>query len=482
MKVIQRLVKFLSEDLWTVDIASLSSVRRSFLHMLRVIALVFRGFKEDQCPLHASALTFSAVMAMVPTLIIAFSFAKGFGMHAAQDYVLGFFEEQPPAIERPAAPEEPSPVTAAPAPERADVSETTAEFDEEFELEIPEEMLVLSPKLPAALRAPALQILKTVEEASAAKLGTVSTIIFLWIVIKMLSKVEESFNQVWGVKTSRSMMDKIRNYVFVLAVAPMLLILGTAAIPVLMAVQKALAWMGPLLGLAFKLIPVLIMSLAFAVVYVFLPNTRVKMKPALAGAFCSALLVVMLQVLMIKAGVGVTRYNEVYGVLAALPIFLFWLQASWMIMLFGAEIAFAVQNVDTYKHEQAAASASAETRLTLAFAVMQNILDGFHGKAPLFNVETYSTQLRIPVRLINNVIHVLSEAGFITASADHPQCYTLLKDPELINPKEVYDVIMREGAMPSELGLRQLPAPVEELIKDIEVALTERLGRSSLKR
>jgi membrane protein len=476
MKLIQRLLKFLSEDLWTVDIASLSRMRRSFLHMLRVIALVFNGFKEDQCPLHASALTFSAVMAMVPTLIIAFSFAKGFGMDAAQDYVLGFFDE-PPAIEQSAHVEEGAASAAAElAPEKSVIPAPASDS------EIPEEILALSPKLPAALRAPALQILKTVEEASAAKLGTVSTIIFLWIVIKMLSKVEESFNQVWGVKTSRSMIDKIRNYVFVLAVAPMLLILGTAAIPILMAVQKALAWMGPLLGLAFKLIPVLMMSLAFAVVYVFLPNTRVKMKSALAGAFCSALLVVMLQVLMIKAGVGVTKYNEVYGVLAALPIFLFWLQASWMIMLLGAEIAFAVQNVDTFKHEQAAATASAETRLTLAFAVMQNILDGFSARGPLFNVDTYSTQLRIPIRLINNVIHVLSEAGFITASADHPQCYTLLKDPELINPKEVYDVIMREGAMSSELGLRQLPAPVEELIKDIEIALTERLGRSSLNR
>lgn len=480
MQFIQRVLRFLKEDLWSVDIAGLSWVRRSLLHFLRVVALVLKGFKEDQCPLHASALTFSAVMAMVPTLIIAFAFAKGFGMGKAEEYVLGLFEK-PPAMEQPAAIEGESPV----APEELIEPEMPAvEKDssvESAEENVPEEIMALSPKLPSALREPAEKVLETVAEASAAKLGTISTVIFLWIVIKMLSRVEESFNQVWGVKTSRTMIDKVRNYVFVLAVAPLLLILGTAAIPALMAVQELLSWMGPLLGVLFRLIPVLIMSMAFAVVYLCLPNTRVKLKPAMTGALCSALLAIILQVLMIKAGVGVTKYNEVYGVLAALPIFLFWLQASWMIMLLGAEIAFAVQNVDTYKHEQEAVNASAETRLTLAFAVMQNILDGFYNKGALFNTTSYAAERRIPVRLINNVINALCNAGFITESLEHPQCYTLLKDPALINPKEVYDLILREGLMPAELGLRKLPERVENLMSQIDGSLAETLSKTTLK-
>lgn len=467
MQPIQRFLQFLKEDLWTIEVSDLSRIRRSLLHFLRVIALVFRGFKEDQCPLHASALTFGAVMALVPTLIIAFSFAKGFGMDKAHDYVLGLFDEPVPV-------EQASVLEGAP-PLKTEALVATTKG------ELPEEVLVLSPKLPAALRAPAEQVLETVKEASAAKLGTISTVIFLWVVIKMLSRVEESFNQVWGVQTSRTMVDKIRNYVFVLTVAPMLLIVGTAAIPAVMAVQKFLSWMGPLLGLLLRLVPVLIMALAFAVVYLSLPNTRVKVKPALAGALCSALLVVVLQVLMIKAGVGVTKYNEVYGVLAALPIFLFWLQSSWMIMLLGAEIAFAVQNVDTYKHEQEAAKASAETRLTLAFAIMQHILDGFLANGPLFNAEKYAMERRIPVRLINKVIHVLCHAELITESVDHPLCYTLLRDPALINSKEVYDLILRDGAMPAELGLRKLPERVETLMGRIDSALAQTLQETTLR-
>jgi membrane protein len=470
MQAIRRVIQFLREDLWTIDITSLSRLRASFIHFVRVIALVLKGFREDQCPLHASALTFSAVMAMVPTLIIAFSFAKGFGMDRAEGYLLSFFEE-PAAIVQPLSPESAQPVAPDPVPHIA------AAVGEE----IPEEMLALSPKLPSALRGPAEQVLATVEEASAAKLGTISTVIFLWIVIKMLSRVEESFNQVWGVKTSRSMIDKVRNYVFVLTVAPMLWFVGSAGYPALMALQEMLAGMGPVLGVLFRLVPVLIMSLAFAVVYLFLPNTRVRIGPALTGAFCSALLVVILQILMIKAGVGVTKYNEVYGVLAALPIFLFWLQSSWMIMLLGAEIAFAVQNVDTYKHEQEAANASAQTRLTLAFAVMQHVLDGFYAKGPLFNAEAYALERRIPVKLINMVVHALIRAEFITEAAAHPQCYTLLKDPSLINPKEIYDVILCEGAMPAELGLRKLPDQVNRLMSQIDESLAQALSGSPFK-
>lgn len=470
MQAIRRLLQFLREDLWLIDITDVSLIRRPFLHFLRVCALVLKGFKEDQCPLHAAALTFTSVMAMVPTLIIVFSVAKAFGMDKAHDYVLGFFEEEPIPMEQPAILD-----GATPSERKAPMVAISTEEG------LSSEIRVLSPKLPAALREPAIQVLATVEEASAAKLGTIFTVIFFWAVIKMLSKVEESFNQVWGVKTSRTMIDKIRNYVFVLAVAPMLLIVGTASIPALMAVQKVLLWMGPLQGFVLKVVPLLIMAIAFAVVYLFLPNTRVKVKPALVGAFCSAFLLVVLQVLMITAGVGVSKYNEVYGVLAALPIFLFLLQSSWMIMLLGAEIAFAVQNVDTYKHEQQAENASAQTRLTLAFAVMKYIVDGFNAEGPLFNVETYAAERRIPVRLINKVIHVLCVAEFITESVDHPLCYALLKNPELINPKEVYDLILTEGAMPAELGLLKLPTRVEELMGQIDGSLTRTLADASLK-
>lgn len=498
MQAIRRLIQFLREDLWLIDITDVSRLRRSLLHSLRVIALVFKGFKEDQCPLHASALTFSAVMAMVPTLVIVFAFAKGFGMDKLDRYIREDILDVPSVIAAPALPDHPDPlsVTNAAAPfaglvaqadaADGDIRETDDPAQEEGRAEaagaVGSYFKNMAADMPKELKEVIAQILDTVKSASVGALGSISIVFFLWIMIKMLSRIEETFNLVWGVKTSRSMLDKVRNYVFVMAVAPVLLIVGISAGPTLIALSNKLEWvLGPLSQLLTLLIPVLIMALAFAIVYLFLPNTRVRVRPAVAGALISALSVIVLQAVMIKAGFGVAKYNAIYGGLAALPMFLFWLQLSWMVMLFGAEIAFAVQNVDTYKHEQEAANASAQTRLILAFAVMQHILDGFHVKGPRFNAETYAAERRIPVKLINNVIHVLCQAELITASAEDPRCYTLLKDPALINPKEVYDLILQEGAMPAELGLRKLPERVENLMSQIDGSLAQALANTTLK-
>ncbi len=454
MKTFKRFLDFLRVDLWSNNLGELSKKRRVLFRFLRVCMLALKGFRDDKCSMHSSALTCSAVMALVPTLIIAFAFAKGFGMDWAQKYLLDFFEKQPVAIES----------TATPGPKPEFVAKNIS----------------LSPKLPWQLREPAERILKTVEEASAARLGTISTIVFLWIVIRMLSRVEESFNDVWGVKDSRRLLDKTRNYVFVLTIAPLLVIFGISAMPVLLMFQKMLSWMGPVLSIALKLVPVLSMTVAFMVVYLTLPNTRVKFVPAFIGAFIASIFSIILQILMIRVGVGVSGYNELYGVLAALPIFLFWLKYSWIIMLFGAELAFAVQNSETIRFEQIAEKASPEARLFLAFTVLKQILDGFSSESPIFNAQEYALKNRIPVRLMNSVIYKLSDAGLITESVSHPQCYTLLKAPLSISVKDVYNIILKDGASLASLGASDLPKRVEDLMVQIDETLMDKFGAFTL--
>ena len=391
---------FLSQGLWDLEPTSLTKARAAGLKFLRVCMLVVKGFKEDQCPIHASALTFISVMALVPFLVILFSIAKGFGVDKASEMLL----------------------------------EKTAE---------------MTPQIQEAVTT----IIQTVESASAGAMGGIGGLLFLWVAIKMLSNIEETFNLVWGVKVPRTLIEKIRNYIVIMVVAPILIIVSNAGQPVIMGFASRLEWMGPLLKIGLQLIPVLVMALSFSVVYIFLPNTKVKFSAAFTGALVAALLTMAFQYAIIKLGVGVGKYNKIYGALAAIPIFLFWVQTSWMILLMGAEVAFSVQNAGTYARERLAVTPSARARLCLAIALMKKITDKFESPEPPFDTVAYGIENRIPVRLINDVIHTLAQAGLVAESAEHPSCYTLLRDPLHITARDISDAVLDDGVAPNALGL-----------------------------
>lgn len=446
---------FLACDLWELEPNSLSKARRHGLKFLRVCMLVGKGFKEDKCPIHASALTFSFVMSLVPTLVIILSFAKGFGMESLQEAVMNALN--PPAVEQSVFPENPVPPTVTvKKTDMESASQPIAEPETTPETNPVEDYLVkMLQQLPDSGKKAVRTVLETVEQASAGAMGGIGAVLFLYIILKMLSQIEETFNTVWGIKTSRSMMDKVRNYVFIMAVTPVLLILGITAGPAIIAVASKLQWaLGPFSKLLTWTIPVLLMSSAFFVLHIFLPNTKVKPASAFTGALISSLLVVILQFLMIKIGFGVSKYNKIYGALAAIPIFLFWVQMSWQIMLLGAEVAFSVQNAGTYAREHSAANPSARSRLCLAFALMKRITAAFEaGKGP-FDTLAYGTDNRVPVRLINDVISILAKNGLVAEAAEKQGCYTLLRDPADITARLIADAILNEGADPQELGMK----------------------------
>ncbi|MDH3346388.1 MAG: YihY/virulence factor BrkB family protein, partial [Kiritimatiellaceae bacterium] len=394
--LISKIKIFMHRDLWDLEPASLTKARATGLKFLRVCMLVIKGFKEDNCPLHASALTFISVMALVPFLAIIFAFAKGFGVDKASEMLI----------------------------------EKAAD-------------------MPDALQEALTKVIATVESASAGALGGIGFILFLWVAIKMISSIEETFNLVWGVKVPRTLIDKIRNYIVIFFAAPVLVIISNAGMPVLMGFATKLEWMGPILKLGLQLVPILMMALAFSVIYILLPNTKVKVSSAFIGGLVAAILSVIFQYAMVNLGVGVSKYNKIYGTLAAIPMFLFWIQTSWMILLIGAEVAFSAQNAGTYAREQLAVKPSARARLCLAVALMKHITDKFESPDAPFDTVAYGVDKRIPIRLINDVINTLSLAGLVTESAEHPGCYTLLRDPLNITAKDITDSVLDDGASPA---------------------------------
>ena len=425
---IKKFVHFLQHDLWKIDLVHDSKLHAFGVEALRVVHLVLKGVKDDNCKLHAAALTYATLMAMVPFFVILFSISSAIGFPTAKEYLL----------------------------------EQSADI----------------PQIQEAVRS----LIEMVEKVDMATLGVFGGVIFLYIIFKLLSGIEESFNQIWGVQSSRTVADKIRNYLSVLVITPILMLVANFLSLKLSAFSGQVLWLGPVIKTLLQLAPILILTLAFMAVFMFIPNTRVSFRAALVGGFTSAFLAIVLQVLMVKVGIGVTRLSKIYGTFAYIPIFLFWLQMSWTVLLFGAELAFAIQNRDTYAEEQHAIRASMVSKLWVAFSVMQEAVRIFQGSEPSLDSVAYARENNIPIRLMHEVGTVLVRARLLgEVGADGSNRYALLQAPEHVTAKKIYDLMIADGASPKDLGLvKDLIA--DELLAAMDVNLDETLDPITLRK
>ena len=428
MEKIRKFIHFLKHDLWRLDLAHDSKLTAFGVETLRVFHLVLKGVRDDRCMLHASALTYATLMALVPLLAIVFSISSAIGFTTAKEWLMNQASAMPdilPFVEN---------------------------------------------------------LIKVVEEVDLARVSSIGGVLLIYIVFKLLSGIEESFNQIWGVQSSRSIPDKIRNYLSVLVIAPCLMLVSAAATPTILAFINELAWMGPVLNIGIRVFPILLLSLAFLAILMFIPNTKVSFRGALIGAIVAGILANILQVLMIKAGVGITRLGKIYGTLAYVPIFLFWLHMSWTILLFGAELAFAVQNRETYAEEQAAVRASMVAKLWVAFSVMREAVQIFEGPETALDIRSFARAKNIPVRLANEVVQVLARAQLLgPVGANENENYVLLQAPEHVTAKRIYDLMINDGVSPEDLGLEKI-AVTEEVLATADFSLDETLDPITLRK
>ncbi|MBN2704013.1 MAG: YihY/virulence factor BrkB family protein [Pontiellaceae bacterium] len=402
IELIRKFIHFLRHDLWRIDLVQDSRLRALGVETLRVTHLLIKGIRADHCMLRAAALTYATLMALAPFLIILFSIANAIGYAAARSWVIESIQS-----------------------------------------------------LPDQQKGFITALLQNLDGVSPAMLGGITGVVFLYIVFKLLSAIEESFNQIWGVQTPRSLLGKVRNYISVLVVAPVLMLLARTASGTLSYTVNN-EWLGPFVRTLLQLAPVLVMTLAFVAVFLFLPNTRVRFRAALTGALASATLAILLQDFLMKFGSAVfsSEKYSVYGSFAAVPVFLLWMYLNWGILLFGAELAFAIQNRETYAAERLVGRASTISRLEVAVLIMQEAVLVFRSGDAALDIARLSREQHIPQRLINRVIEVLVRGGFLAhAVVEGEDRCVLLRDPNQIYVKQIFDLVNTDGVSPKELGL-----------------------------
>jgi membrane protein len=224
----------------------------------------------------------------------------------------------------------------------------------------------------------------------------------------------------------------------------------------------------------------------FTFIFAFMPNTKVRFKSALIGGITAGTIFQIIQWVYINFQIGVAKYGAIYGSFAALPLFLIWLQMSWLIVLFGAEVSFAHQNVETYEFEPDCLSVSKSFKKLLSLLIVHRLVRKFcNGEKPS-DASGLSHELEMPVRLVRQILYELSTSGVLSEvrnSKDKEFAYQPAVDLEKITVKFVIDQLERQGtsnipvAKLSELDklsncLRQLgevieTSPANALLKNI---------------
>ena len=345
--------------------------------VLRIIFIVVRESQADRITLRASALTFTVVLSLVPMLALGTAVLKGLGAGdqmrlAAYSFIEQFDSEN---------------IASAPVP---DAPQTGAEnkipppFAPEADIESPGAIAEPYPvELTSHLRRAVDQIFDYVDRTDFTTLGTFGIIGMVLAALGVLASIEQSMNAIWQTTTGRGLGRKIIDYMALMILLPLsvnLTLAATAALqsPVLHTqIQNIL----PALWLErffFKALPIIILVITFSLLYQFLPNIRVEFLSALAGGLFGGLTWFWVQILYVKMQIGVARYNAIYGSFATLPLFFLWIYVAWVVFLFGAEVAFAIQARRHYEWKSYALTPAA--RLAMAFDIMETALKDYKAR------------------------------------------------------------------------------------------------------
>ena len=365
------------------------------------MVLAGRGFLNDKVQLRASALTFYTLLSIIPIVAIALAIAKGFGLDQNLE----------------------STITKA------------KEFQSYSE--------VLTPLLERARI--------TVQETSGGYIAGVGVIILFWSVISLLGQIESSFNHIWQIKSSRPWYRKFTDYLTIMLIAPFLLVLSSSIslfinsneFTSFISDAPILSFFKPVISFLIKLAPYFLTWVILTLIFIVMPNTKVNFIPAMVSGIITGTSLQILLWFYFDLQYGITKLSAIYGGLAALPLFIILLQASWTIVLLGAELSFANQNISRYEFESEALNISSYQKRALILMIMHMIIRNFSiGEKPV-SASAIGRQLNIPVRLAREILSELSNVELVSILHEQEQKERLYQPAMDINRLTVSFVLSK---------------------------------------
>jgi membrane protein len=361
---LQRTIRFFQTDIWRITPDEVSPLTFLLLEIAKKLLLAIRFFTTKRVMQKASALTYSTLLAIVPITAVVFAIARGFGYSKyIEVWFRGAFESQP------------------------QVAEVIIGFVNSY----------------------------LVHTKSGVFLG-IGLVFMLYTVLMLVSNVEDAFNEIWQVKKPRSIFRTFTDYLAMFFLFPIIIVI-TSGISIFMATiadsMPDFLLLGPTIRFFIDLIPYLLMSGMFIALYIFMPNTHVKFLSAVVPGILAGFAMQGLQIFYIHSQMFLSSYNAIYGSFAALPLFMLWMQISWTICLFGAELCYTNQNLDYYDYDAHSSEISHRYKLLLCAMLMSRICRRFiEGKKPYTALELRK-ETSIPIRFVKDLVYELTEAGML---------------------------------------------------------------------
>ncbi len=438
--------------------------------------MVRRSFTRNRCPVRASALAYVTVLALIPMLAVAMSISSAILKKEGEDQIDEFIVKLVASVTTqvtvnmdnagtsvgvmaevtnapPAAGATDSPAGTTNGPVAAgggghankNLLPAFAQAEEAIKTR----------------RAIARYIHEFIQNTRSGALGVTGSILLVFAAISMLSRVEDTFNDIWGVARGRSWFMRVVLYWGVISLAPLLLVvaLGLASGPHLEGTKKLLTAM-PFVGrFTFQFLPVVVLCFTFACFYSLMPNTKVHWQAALAGGVAGGILFHLNNVFSVLYVSRVVSNSKIYGSLGLLPVFMIGLYFSWLILLFGAQVAYAYQNRASYFEEKQIENINQRGREFVALRLMTCVGQRFvRGEPPPSTVEI-AAALAVPTRLVQQLTQTLSAARLVTETAGTESAYVPARPLEAITCHDI--LLALRASQGQELATRDEPARSE---------------------
>jgi membrane protein len=366
-KIYKRAVGFVTTDVWNLRLDDMPKHVAMLMKYLRITIISVKRYNQDNVELRASSLTYYSLLAIVPILAMGFGIAKGFG------------------------------------------------FDKDLEQVLIDNFMGQEEALNWIL----YFINNLLSNTKGGLIAGVALAMLFWSVMKMMGNIEASFNDIWQVKKGRSLVRKFTDYFSVMLIAPVFIFLvGSGQVFIATELDNITARIDivnlrPMVYFLVRLFPYVMTWALFTLIYIVIPNTKVNFKSAFIAGIIAGSAFLVVQWFYIYLQMGMSRYNVIYGSFAALPLLLMWLRASWVIVLLGAEISFARQNIDLYELGDEATKISKYAHRACDILVMELIIREFIEGRPPPVTQEIANKLKLPIRLVHTLIADLRNSNMI---------------------------------------------------------------------
>jgi membrane protein len=417
--MLSRIRKFTGTDVWLVEVDKLSRLKGIFYRQLQLTLYVWREFWKDNSLLRASGLTYTTLLTVVPLLALMFALLKGLGVQKALE---PFFLERLTGGSHP-------------------ITERIMEY---------------------------------VSHIHVGSLGTLGIIFLFLTMILVLTNIEMAFNQIWQVDRGRPWLRKCSDYLGLVVILPVAMFVSLSLMTFVkshLVTQEFLSI--DLLGRTYvyllKIAPFFVMWLAFSFVYLFMPNTRVNPISASAGGIIGGTLWQFCQWAYIHYQFGSSTYGAIYGALSQLPMLLIWIFVSWIILLLGAEIAFAHQNLARFRLQQRWQAQPTVNRSYWGLQLLLLVGQRFEaGQSPPTIMEL-AEELEVPADETRALLDVMQEIGALKASGENGHEVLPARDMRHLMVFDLVEGLEQRESIPEDIvveGCGKIVLEVLELVRE----------------